>query len=107
MTSHPTLAAGRWQTLSLSEQLGNIGSEVSRARRWQGVDATRFEGAVARANELFDLTLDDPRWQRGRKELTQVRDCFLDALEGAAKYHTTLDDLQHYCDPFALRARSI
>lgn len=25
---HPLLAAGKWYTLSLAEQLGNIGSEV-------------------------------------------------------------------------------
>jgi hypothetical protein len=31
---HRDLAAGRWWQLSLAEQLGNIGSEVSRAVRW-------------------------------------------------------------------------
>ena len=31
---HRDLAAGRWQALSLQEQLGNIGSEISRAARW-------------------------------------------------------------------------
>jgi hypothetical protein len=29
---HRELAAGRWQTLSLAEQLGNVGSEVGRMR---------------------------------------------------------------------------
>jgi hypothetical protein len=33
---HKELAAGKWFTLSLPEQLANIGSEVGRARRWQG-----------------------------------------------------------------------
>ena len=31
---HPELAAGRWQTLSLMEQLANVGSEVERALNW-------------------------------------------------------------------------
>ena len=30
-TAHPSLATGRWQTLTLIEQLGNVGSEVERA----------------------------------------------------------------------------
>jgi hypothetical protein len=33
---HRELAAGRWWELSIAEQLGNIGSEVSRAVRWTG-----------------------------------------------------------------------
>src|SRR2546422_4887086 len=36
--SHASLAAGRWQTLTLAEQLGNVGSEVARARRWHDQD---------------------------------------------------------------------
>ena len=108
MTSplHPTLADGRWHTLSLAEQLGNIGSEVSRARRWRGVNDAKFSGAVDRGLELFDLTITDPRWRTGRRELTRVREFFVDALEGGLTYHTTLDDLQRYCDSFAFRARS-
>ena len=31
---HRDMAAGRWHELTLAEQLGNIGSEVSRAIRW-------------------------------------------------------------------------
>lgn len=105
MTIHSSLGSGRWHTLSLSEQLGNIGSEVSRVRRWQGVDHSRYEGAVARALELLDLTVVDPRWYRGRKELARTRELFVDALDGGLTYHTSLDDLQQYCDSFALRAR--
>ncbi|MDQ1428945.1 MAG: hypothetical protein QOK39_2421, partial [Acidimicrobiaceae bacterium] len=30
---HTGLAAGRWHTLTIAEQMGNIGSEVSRALR--------------------------------------------------------------------------
>ncbi|MGL4485321.1 MAG: hypothetical protein ACRCUS_10245 [Anaerovoracaceae bacterium] len=29
-----SLDAARWTSLSLAEQMGNIGSEVSRANRW-------------------------------------------------------------------------
>ena len=42
---HKELASGKWRTLSLAEQMGNIGSEVSRARRWQGKDEKLFQNA--------------------------------------------------------------
>lgn len=32
---HKDLAQGRWATMSLHEQMANIGSEVSRAFNWQ------------------------------------------------------------------------
>jgi len=32
---HRDLAAGRWKELGLSEQMGNIGSEVHRALKWR------------------------------------------------------------------------
>jgi hypothetical protein len=31
---HKELAAGKWKELTLSEQMANIGSEVSRALTW-------------------------------------------------------------------------
>ena len=63
---HPALAAGRWRTLSLMEQLGNVGSEVERAvRAHQQGRTARFEHALDRALELFDLTANDPRWRDG------------------------------------------
>jgi len=50
---HKNLGAGRWYELSLAQQLGNIGSEISRAKLAQNKDDARFWGAVARGQELF------------------------------------------------------
>ena len=50
---HRDLAAGRWWELSLAEQLGNIGSEISRASRWTGRNEA---GAWA----LFQFDWDAP-----------------------------------------------
>ena len=48
-TYHPDLAAGRWLTLSLASQLGNVGSEYERAlRAKERGDEVRFENAFAR-----------------------------------------------------------
>ena len=104
-TIHKTLAAGQWRTLSLAEQLGNIGSEVSRAKNWQGKDEKLFGGAVARAFELFDLTLEDPRWRGRLREIARAREVFADAVTGGKEYKSSLDDLVRYFDAFALAAR--
>lgn len=47
---HKQLAAGRWFSLTLAEQLGNIGSDVDRAiRAAETGDPDRKERALARA----------------------------------------------------------
>lgn len=104
---HADLARGRWHTLPLAEQLGNIGSEISRANRWREKDEERFRGAVNRAFELFDLTLQDPRWRRaGRlQEIARAEEVFADALTGGTEYKSSLDDLLCYLDHFALLSR--
>lgn len=78
MTIHGDLAAGRWRSLSLAEQMGNIGSEVERAcRARQAGNPERFERAFARAVELFDLTGFDPRWRGARlREIRRAREEF-------------------------------
>ncbi|MBI3572394.1 hypothetical protein HY091_02600 [Candidatus Kaiserbacteria bacterium] len=95
----------RWFVLSLPEQLGNIGSEVGRAAKWQGKDSASFWGATARALELFNLTQEDPRWRRQRPELDRARESFADAVLGGKEYQSTLPDLERYFMRFALLAR--
>ena len=60
------------------EQLAHVGSEVERAiRAHESGNHARFDGALARALELFDLTVADDRW-RGPKwrEILRARDEF-------------------------------
>lgn len=102
---HRELAAGRWFTLSLAEQLGNVGSEVGRALRWRGQDQKLFDVAVDRALELLDLTIQDPRWRHRLKELCRVREFLWDAVEEGRVYGTRLEDLDRYFLDFALAAR--
>mgnify|MGYP001618739805 CR=1 FL=1 len=102
---HKGLAEGRWRELSLCEQLANIGGEVSRAQAWQTRDSKIFEGAVSRALELFELTLDDPRWRGRGREIARSREVFLDAISGGKEYQSSLGDLVRYFDQFALCAR--
>ncbi len=100
---HKDLSAGKWQKLSLAEQLGNIGSEVLRASR--NNDENIFSGSVERALELFDLTLDDPRWNGRYMEISRAREVFCDAVYGGKLYGSSLQDLIPYFDNFAFAAR--
>ncbi len=101
---HKELAAGRWFELSLAQQLGNIGSEVLRAWRQKGKDEKMFWVAVEKALELFDLTLDDSRWQGRRWEIARAREVFCDAVYGGQLYKSSFEDLVRYFDYFALAA---
>ena len=78
MTSHRELAAGRWRALTLAEQLAHVGSEVDRAIvAWEAQRLDRFDKALARALELFDLTAGDDRWRgHRRREILRAREEF-------------------------------
>lgn len=106
MPLHPELAAGRWLTLSLDEQLGNVGSEVSRARRWRMRNSRLSDAAIARALELLDLTIEDSRRSEQRGELIQVRGLLCDARNASPAQDTQLAALDRYFYPFAVRARA-
>jgi hypothetical protein len=106
---HRDLAAGRWWELSLAEQLGNIGSEISRASRWASRNPELANGALERALELFDLTLDDPRHRQSPprlREIARAREVVADFFVGPNQYGSTAADLQKYFDAYALAARS-
>jgi hypothetical protein len=105
---HQELAAGRWWTMSLAEQLGNIGSEFSRAVRWRARQPDVSQAALYRALELFDLTLADARHRQpaGRlREIARAREVVVDFLDGSNDYRSSAASLQKYFDAFAIAAR--
>ena len=99
---HAGLAGGRWQQLTLAEQLANVGAEVGRMRRRAAAQRT---AAFERALELLDLTLADPRWRGRLKEIARAREVLCDAADGGREYGATLEDLDRYFLDFALAAR--
>jgi len=107
-TYHPELAAGRWFTLSLANQLGNVGSEYERALSWkERADQVRFEHAFARLLELLDLTIADPRWKNHRlKELTRLREVICDELFNDVQEFVHPSDLRQYFLYFGILARN-
>lgn len=80
------------------EQLANVGSEVERAIRAHAAGNTsRFDGALARALELFDLTATDPRW-RGprRREILRAREEFCRLFFSETPPANSIPGLQRY-----------
>src|SRR5213594_1113594 len=107
MTTHADLAAGRWEGFSLAEQLANVGSEVDRAiaaRPAQRSD--RFDRALARALELFDLTARDDRWHgHRRREILRSREEFCRLFFEDPPPSSAVRTLRDYFLRFAMLAR--
>ncbi len=103
---HKELAAGRWFTLSLVEQMANVGSDVERALNWKTKGNLPYsQKAFERALELLDLTLMD-RKNKGRfKEVARVREALVDFLAGENKYSSTQEVWKKYFLQFAMAAR--
>jgi hypothetical protein len=107
MTVHAGLAGGRWREFTLVEQLANIGSEVGRAARAKarGAADDRFESALGRSLELFDLTLADERWRGRRREIARARELVCDFLVGDNVHRSSEQSLDGWFLPFAVAAR--
>ena len=106
---HRDLAAGRWWSLSLFDQLGNVGSEISRAIGWTTRNPDVAQRALHRALELLDLTLDDPRHRRSParlREILRTREVVVDFFAGSNEYGSSADGIQRYFDAYARAARS-
>lgn len=104
---HKGAAAGGWAKLDLVEQLANVGSEVERAIRAHEAGRTgRFEGALARALELFDLTAADPRWHGHRcQEVLRAREEFCRLFFDPDVPPDSAEGLRRYFFGFAYAAR--
>jgi hypothetical protein len=106
---HANLAAGRWQSLSLVEQLANVGSEVERAiRAHEAGRAERRDAAVNRGLELFDLTAADKRWRGSRRrEILRAREEFCALFWGDSVQPGAAASLSRYFLHFAVAARRV
>lgn len=99
---HSSLAGGRWQAMSLMEQLANVGSEVERALNWLNKHNPEYSQlAFLRALELMNLTIADPRHRRRLKELTRLREALLDFFLGDNEFHSTERSWRKYFYCFA------
>lgn len=104
---HPTLATGRWAELSFPLQMGNIGSEISRAvkSKTRG-NAERMDNAAARAIELFELSIDCNQNDPAKlKELCRGKEEFCDYIYGNNTFNTDPAKMQAYYDQFVSLVR--
>lgn len=96
------ILGGRWAELPFCGQMGNIGSEVSRACYWKnkGQEDQMFQ-ALWRGLELLTKTIEltSGPW---RRELCRAREVLNDYILGDNEYQTTERQLMQYFDDFAL-----
>jgi hypothetical protein len=102
---HKTLTQEQWNILPTVEQLGNIGSEVSRAIIWRSKNSEYMKRAVYRALELLDLSVGDNKNVSSLKEILRVRECLADYFLGDNMYAFTDDWWQKYFLDYAGAAR--
>lgn len=103
------LDEGRWASLSLAEQMANIGSEVGRSSKWLSKGKLDMaESAFLRCLDLIDLTIKHGRkGTDGRSsllnELCRAREYYVGAYESADI--AALSYLDNYFGRFALICR--
>lgn len=93
------ITSGRWAKLSFELQMGNIGSDVARACRWE--EGERRQRFFHLALQLLDGTIalsHGPRlW-----ELQRAREVLCDFFAGENIYRSTPEQIQAFYDDFAL-----
>ena len=99
---HQNLAAGRWQTFSLLEQMAHIGGEVERALNWREKGNLEYSRrAFERALELLCFSLGDAKNLGRAKELARVYELLVDYFAGLNEYGSSADLWRKYFLPFA------
>jgi len=106
MIQHKNLARGRWQELTLIQQMANIGSEVSRTINWQNKNKKYYKNAFYRALELIDLTIADPKNKQKLKEIARMREVLVDYFWGENIYKSSDKFWQKYFYAFTWAARA-
>jgi len=103
---HKSLAEGRWAQMSLSEQMANIGSEISRALNWKRKNNEKYcLKSVGRALELISLTLDCITVKSHIKELTRLKEVILDYFYGNNEFLSSDILWEKYFNHFNFAAR--
>lgn len=97
----------KWKLFSLYEQMANIGSEIFRAIQWKTKNNPDYaQQANIRALELIDLTLSLQYRYPYIKELTRMRELWLDFFMGNNQYKQSQNQWEKYFYAFTYAARS-
>ncbi len=107
---HKTLFSGKWQSMTLPEQMANIGSEVYRATdKFKKNKIELYQKAFERALELIDFTLSDERWKGRKKEISRVREIFCALFYGESNSEILdkeMEELNNYFTQFGIFVNS-
>lgn len=107
VTYHQDLKhSGRWSEMAFAAQMANIGSEISRARKWKVKEKPDMMWkALERGLELLDFTISASQGSR-LHELLRLREVICDYFVGSNEYNTDGNSLQSYFDNFAFITQS-
>lgn len=95
-----------WHSKSIYYQLGNIGSEIGRALKWQKQNADIANRSAYRALELIDWSLADRRNISRFKEIARIREVFAETFYGDNSYGETMDTWNKYFYAYSLAANN-
>lgn len=103
---HQELKNGRWNQLSLVEQMAHVGSEVERALlAKEKNNSSRMNQAFERALELLDFSLEAANNRTRLKEIARTREVIADYFLDDNQFNSSSDFLRKYFLQFALAAR--
>ena len=92
--------------MSYSEQMANIGSEITRALNWKRKNNEKYcFNSVVRALELIALTIDSVTVKSHLKELTRLREAILDYFYGNNEFCSSEILWEKYFNHFNRAAR--
>ncbi|MHC1716370.1 MAG: hypothetical protein AB9915_00535 [Candidatus Dojkabacteria bacterium] len=94
---HKKQSQGSWQSKLYLEQMANIGSEVYRAINWRNKNNKEYANmAFIRSLELFDLSKQSKLEPSQYRELTRMREIWVDYFEYDNDYNSTEDSINNY-----------
>lgn len=97
MIIHKELMGERWNSLSIIEQMANIGCDVDRAIRWRNKgELVDSQNAFERALELLQFTIADPKNRKRLKELCPLKAHLIDYFMCDNEYASTDEWFQNY-----------
>ena len=107
LVHHKNLNPKKWYSLSIFEQMANIGSEVERTIIWKNKGNKKYADlAFERALELIDLTVTDVKNKDRLKEILRVREALADWYYFENQYQSTDKFWQKYFFAFNFAARA-
>ncbi len=89
----------KWQAMSWPQKMGNIGSEITRARIWEE------KNNRPAARQSFERVLEMLQASAGNAETDLLREVVVDLVRDGQQYQISPKELEDYCLPFALLAR--